>query len=255
MAIYAWDLIGRKIELDFYYEREELELSWAFLSPFHEEFLHGEFLDIGANIRNHSRFFRDKFKKIHAFEPHPDTFDLLRFNMKYMDNSKIYNFGLGNESASCKITNDNRRNMGAAKIANDANANSLEVEIRPLDELSFDNISLVKIDVEGFEEKVITGGIKNIKRHRPVILFEQNSDAFIGGSSPSLEKLKSLDHLFVWQNNPRTRLEKRINNLKKRFSKRKLFSGGLVPPCEHRMIIAVPSEKFCSLEAPSGSTR
>ena len=47
------------------------------------------------------------------------------------------------------------------------------VETRTLDSFNIDNVGLIKIDVEGFEEKVIRGGVGTIIRNNyPPILFE-----------------------------------------------------------------------------------
>ena len=48
-----------------------------------------------------------------------------------------------------------------------------EVETKTLDSFNIENVGLIKIDVEGFEEKVIRGGLLTIiKNNYPPILFE-----------------------------------------------------------------------------------
>jgi hypothetical protein len=38
----------------------------------------------------------------------------------------------------------------------------------------FEDVDYIKIDVEGFEKKVLLGGAKTIERSNPVIVIEQN---------------------------------------------------------------------------------
>ena len=245
MATYSWDVIGKDIDFDFYYEREELELLWQFLSPLHSEFSDGVFLDIGANIGNHSRFFYSKFSEIHSFEPHPDTFDLLKFNMKHISNSKVYNIGLGDREEQLNIET-NESNRGASRISTDSlNDELIKIDVRRLDDFSFESISLVKVDTEGFEEKVLNGAKKHITNHLPVIVFEQSNSDFIDGKSSSIELLRSLGYRFVWQRNPSSYIDKRLNHARKYFRrKHRLFTGETIPVCFHEMIIAIPSDRF-----------
>ena len=51
-------------------------------------------------------------------------------------------------------------------------------ELRPLDSFGFQNVSLLKIDVEGFEDEVLAGAERLIRDNRPVILIE-----ILGGKS------------------------------------------------------------------------
>ena len=46
------------------------------------------------------------------------------------------------------------------------------MELRPLDSFGFWNVSLLKIDVEGFEDEVLAGSERLIRDSRPVILIE-----------------------------------------------------------------------------------
>lgn len=47
-----------------------------------------------------------------------------------------------------------------------------QVEMRTLDSFGFQNVSLLKIDVEGFEDEVLAGAERLIRDSRPVILIE-----------------------------------------------------------------------------------
>jgi FkbM family methyltransferase len=41
-----------------------------------------------------------------------------------------------------------------------------DVEVRPLDSYEFENVAVLKIDVQGYEPKVLDGAIQTIKKHK-----------------------------------------------------------------------------------------
>jgi hypothetical protein len=47
-----------------------------------------------------------------------------------------------------------------------------KIKVTTLDSKNFQNISFIKLDVEGMEIEVLEGGIETIKRERPVIFIE-----------------------------------------------------------------------------------
>jgi len=49
---------------------------------------------------------------------------------------------------------------------------SLPVSLRRLDDYEFRDVSFIKIDVEGHEQRVIRGATETLERERPVILVE-----------------------------------------------------------------------------------
>lgn len=57
------------------------------------------------------------------------------------------------------------------------------VSIRKLDSLNFERLDLLKIDVEGMEEKVLLGAIETIKKYKPIIFIE-----FLKSDVPSLRR-------------------------------------------------------------------
>ena len=45
-------------------------------------------------------------------------------------------------------------------------------ELRALDGFGFERVSLLKIDVEGYENEVLEGAVDTIRRNRPVVVIE-----------------------------------------------------------------------------------
>jgi hypothetical protein len=48
------------------------------------------------------------------------------------------------------------------------------VPVFTLDMFGFDDVDYIKIDVEGFEKKVLLGARRTLDRHNPLIVIEQN---------------------------------------------------------------------------------
>jgi len=230
------------------YEREELMLLFQFLQPLLPEFSRGTALDIGANIGNHALYFAKRFKHVHAFEPNPQTFDLLRFNVQWLPNVDVHRYGLGNQRGVFELI-ENRTNLGGSSIliGDKGTQGVVSIIVESLDQTPIDtkNLCFIKIDVEGFEARVIQGGLETLRRHQPLVVLEQHVSEFVDGSSPALDLLASLDYCFCWEHNPplaSTWLGRRFNDLKHMAFgvQRSLVTGERVPQTNHSMLMAVP---------------
>jgi FkbM family methyltransferase len=160
-----------------------------------------DILDIGANIGlitlgilKKAKDQNKQFKNIHCFECDPKSISLLIPNTSPFENVKIYPFALSNKQELCNITTLNQ-NMGCnyiysskdEKITNnydysklfytDAHIknNNIHIVGVPLDSIKYhfeSKISIIKIDVEGYEINVLEGAQKLIQEHRPIIICE-----------------------------------------------------------------------------------
>lgn len=139
-------------------------------------------LDIGANIGNHTIYWGKitNVEKVYSFEPIKSTFEKLKVNVEInnLENKvKIYNVGVGKVLSRANIDNYNATNCGASTIAICPNGN---IEIITIDSLAIeDKISLIKIDTEGFELDVLKGAVETIKKHKPLIYVEIDSQNLI----------------------------------------------------------------------------
>lgn len=251
MAIFANDLIGIQINQFGLYERDELALLFEFLKPLLPAFAKGTALDIGANIGNHALYFGKRFQQVHAFEPNPHTFELLRFNAQWSPHVQVHPFGLGNERGAFDLI-ENSTNVGGSSIliGDKGRDNVVSINIQTLDESAIDTTDLcfVKIDVEGFEAQVIQGGAHTLRLRQPVVVLEQHASELVDGSSPSLKLLAGLGYRFCWQEHTpmaRTWMGRRLDDLKHiAFGmQQRVVTGTTVPSINHSMLIAVP-ERF-----------
>jgi FkbM family methyltransferase len=133
-------------------------------------------VDVGANIGNHSILFSNFFKKVTSFEPQKEVFEVLKLNTRKIQNISIINKGLSDieKKENIKIP-FNKRGMGS--LVYDFPENSYYNELINLinyDKNFNEEISYIKIDVEGYEIEVIKSMSLNIKKYMPVISFECN---------------------------------------------------------------------------------
>lgn len=148
-------------------------------------------LDIGANIGTHSIPFARYVGTegtVYSFEPQKIIYNLLvkNINMNKLHNIIIpLNVAVGHKICHVRLNSkicDGKRkgkdidyntaeliNYGGIELGKDGE----EVEMINIDSLELDNISLIKVDVEGCEQLVICGLKKTIERCRPVIVYEE----------------------------------------------------------------------------------
>lgn len=139
-------------------------------------------IDVGANIGNHTVFFANicKAKRIYSFEPQPNIFDILKKNVlinKFNKNVKLFNMGLGENKGYANVDVVNKDNFGMSKLTKD---NLGTIEINKLDDIicsiEKNKIDMIKIDVEGMGIEVLKGAQRVLRRDKPIIYIEAETE-------------------------------------------------------------------------------
>lgn len=118
------------------------------------------FLDVGANIGSYTILAAKVAKtKVMAFEPIPQTFEILNKNVSLNDISekvRLYNMGIGAAKTSLFFSTTKDQQNHVVALGN--KSNTLEVPVNSLDHvIKNENPTCLKIDVEGYETEVING--------------------------------------------------------------------------------------------------
>jgi FkbM family methyltransferase len=142
-------------------------------------------LDIGANIGQFTKTITSILPnaKIYSFEPLEDCFEDLEKLVATNSNLKVFNIGLGDEneiltfeqnefspSSSFLKMNDNHKN--AFPFTN--KTKTISIQTAKLDDIAKDldlgKSLFIKIDVQGFEDKVLQGGKQTIQQAKLIII-------------------------------------------------------------------------------------
>jgi FkbM family methyltransferase len=194
LVVFSFDFIGHHINLDGVFEKGELDTVFQWLSANAKAFS-GVAIDVGANIGNHSLYFSDHYQSVYSFEPNPRTFQVLKINSQLVKNVKCFDCGISSENRSANL-NVYANNIGHSDVADEATQDTVPIKLSTLDAVIDQDLKvrLLKIDVEGHEYQAILGSKAVIEANRPVILFEQLSAEFEGGSSKVINLLKSMGY-------------------------------------------------------------
>jgi FkbM family methyltransferase len=137
-------------------------------------------IDIGANFGYHTLLFsREVQENVYAFEPQMQNFQLLENNIKHnnIKNIILYNFACGDNNCYVKMPiieeYTNMVNMGDITPDNGISNNFSITKSVILDEINFPSkIDFIKIDVQGWEKKVLIGAHNLLKKYKPVLIVE-----------------------------------------------------------------------------------
>jgi len=173
---YKRDVVGRVIYKTGYWERRLSE--WV-MQRFGDEGMN--FIDVGANLGYYTCLFSKlagSRGRVLAFEPEPMNLKLLRKNVSRngSSNVEILAMALGDHQAEMSLNVYKASNRGAHSIVMPGSGTSVQVPVRTLDEIANAHfsedqpISMIKIDVEGYEPYVLRGGAKTIERSNCLIV-------------------------------------------------------------------------------------
>ena len=152
--------IGQSLELYGEYCHDEIEWMKTLTNP--ESFV----LDIGANIGTHTIGIAPHVKRVTAFEPDPDNFDLL---VKNVATTMCKNVTPVPAAASDVLGQVGTAfDYGKTRVTTTG-----EIPASPIDMIKgLPRIDFVKIDVEGMELKVLNGMRQTIASYKPQMLIE-----------------------------------------------------------------------------------
>jgi len=165
-------------------------------------------MDIGGNIGLQSLRMSQSVGndgKVLAFEPLSYLQEKFNKNMALnkVNNVTLFPCALADSDGEADFTiNTNNWNQGTFSLSNnDHGAEKQHVTIRAADNMpeiqALTSLDLIKIDVEGFEYKVLLGLKNTLRRHKPRIIFEYDNNYWLNNGqkiSDCYEYLKSLGY-------------------------------------------------------------
>ena len=166
--------------------------------------LNKTFLDIGSNIGFYSLFLKKNYNsKIIIFEPNSDNLLLLYKTLKKnkFNDFFIFPYAVSDKTSVKKMLiddvtgrtgsiayneNDFQKKVAPPTLRLEINKfqDVIAIKLDDVNDLNLEDLSLVKIDVEGHELEVIAGMINIIKKYLPVIIVETGEN--------NLENIKNL---------------------------------------------------------------
>ena len=151
----------------------------------------GGAIDIGAHFGSTTMALATLFDRVYSFEPNGYNFKLLQANvlLNKLGHVSLFNNALYSHSASLSLGEGAKQevplplnehgeidaaksdNLGAYFFAENGSG-LFEHAARTLDSYEFENISFIKIDVQGADGEVLMGALQTIQRCMPIVVFE-----------------------------------------------------------------------------------
>jgi FkbM family methyltransferase len=191
-------------------KKVNLEIYEALDTPWIHELGIATVLDIGANTGHFALAINALLPhaKVYSFEPLPECFNALQIKTLNTPNIEVFNLALGNSSGSLAF----RRNANSLSssflemtdIHKSAFPETSQSEITHVMIERLDNIAknieikkplFVKIDVQGFEDQVLLGGMQIIKQAHIIVI--ETSFFELYEKQPLFDKI----HLMLKENN------------------------------------------------------
>jgi FkbM family methyltransferase len=153
--------------------------------------------DAGANFGYYSLVIAASLGaacEVHAFEPNAKTYERLARNIELNELGgavRAYKLGLSDSEGTGRMV-EREGNSGAASVETTAQG---DTELTTLDAFcaarAVRRVDFVKIDIEGFEERMLRGATETLRRHKPPMLVELNPSTLVRENS-SVERVAEL---------------------------------------------------------------
>ena len=124
-------------------------------------------VDVGANVGNHTYFFINvcQAEKVYAFEPVRDNFLICKANAP---TARVYQAALSNYTGTTTLENNQSYNSGTSRMS----IKEGDTPVLTLDSLELEDVTFIKVDVEGEELNAVEGMSRTILKYLPDLLVE-----------------------------------------------------------------------------------
>jgi FkbM family methyltransferase len=124
--------------------------------------------------------------KVWAFEPNPESYRCaaITIELNALTGVELVNAGLGEQSSSRVLVTrdfDGASLGGGSQVAPGPGdhwkvrgSHTVPIRIVTIDDVvpQYRPISVIQLDVEGYEQRALTGALRTIQRHRPIVIVE-----------------------------------------------------------------------------------
>jgi len=134
-----------------------------------------DYIDVGAAIGDTMLLLFHKcpgmINQFYCFDGDKEFFEYQKYNLRNHTNGQIFNVLLSDEN-NIEEKNLVRTHLGTASVLGNSTTKTTTLDEVLFDSKLANNIDLIKIDVDGFDGKVIAGAEQIILKYKPVIIFE-----------------------------------------------------------------------------------
>lgn len=152
----------------------------------------GTAIDVGANQGLYSYLLDRHAARVEAFEPQPILAQRLSaYARAFRRNIHVHGVGLSDRESTFELRVPYVNNgfgktylTGLASVENTFDqADVITIPVKTLDSFGIEDVTFVKIDVEGHEARVLDGAVATLSRSRPIIMIEIEQRHIHGGES------------------------------------------------------------------------
>ena len=122
----------------------------------------------GDTILDYFKNYGVNYKSIYCFEITDNTFEILKNNLKYYKNINFIKKAISDKEETLYL-NENNIDASANKVIEEKTNN--KIETTTLDNNIKEKLTLIKMDIEGYEQKALLGAEKHIKNNHPKLLI------------------------------------------------------------------------------------
>ena len=138
----------------------------------------GTAIDVGANDGVFAFAFSNLVDRVEAFEPNPDYALFARRMLR--SRARVHEVALSNTTGAAEFIVPISENGTVLHLGGSLRRSSVvhtktlrfDVAVRTLDSYDFQEVRIIKVDVEGSEMEVLEGGRETIQRYRPALIVE-----------------------------------------------------------------------------------
>lgn len=179
--------IGKILHRGLWYEQEML----SYISTLG---VTGSYIDIGANIGNHSVFFarNTAADRVFSFEPISSALDLLR---EFVDSNMLYE----KITIVPYATSDFNGEVDVYNLPGDP---PVKCRCCKVDDVISGKVGLMKLDIEGAEPYALRGAARILAEHKPVLFVEAHDEKVMEEIMAVIEPIGYKPTGKVWNHSP-----------------------------------------------------